>query len=147
MLLLQTTVLSFKFIASLKSMFCFRLQAFFHSECCYFSVSLIVLDSGSQENFACVDEPLLQIRWGRRALCLLGIWLLVSSCGHVSSSGEGGLSGIWPWVWYSVKVIQNQTGLYLPSPVIVRFFFAISGFTSVFDNFETFAKQQGFEWS
>lgn len=96
MLLLQIIVVSFKFVDSLKSKFILRLQAFSHSGCCYFSASLIVLDSGSQEDPACADEPLLPLRRGRRTLCVLGVWLPVSARGHVGSSGEGGLSGVWP---------------------------------------------------
>lgn len=62
----------------------------------YFPVSLIILDSGSQEDSACADEPLLPLRRGRRALCMLGVWLPLFALGHVSSGGERGLFGVWP---------------------------------------------------
>lgn len=45
----------------------------------------------------------------------------------------------------SVLFIPTQTGLYFA--ISLKSISDISGFTSVFDNFEAFAKQQGFEWS
>lgn len=45
----------------------------------------------------------------------------------------------------SVLFIPIQTGLYFA--ISLKSISDISGFTSVFDNFEGFAKQQGFEWS
>lgn len=110
-------------------------------------LSLVVLDSGSQEDSACACEPLLLLRRGRRALCVLGVWLSFPSHGHVGAGGEGGLFGVWSGVWYGVSIclFKNQTGLYFA--IRLKSISCISGFTSVFDNFEAFAKQQGFEWS
>lgn len=45
----------------------------------------------------------------------------------------------------SALLIQNQTGLYFA--ISLKSISDIPGFTSVFDNFEVFARQQGFEWS